>query len=262
VTRQARSPVAKAAIVTLLVFALLTGSGLAYYYFTGQPGDNGANTTPTSPLTTPNAATVQAEQAAVTTAPGTLYSESTAGTPIIQDQLSSNDASAWETYNGANGKCAFNGGAYRINSLQAGLTACFYRARAFVDFTLQVQMTITKGDAGGMVFRFPAAAGANSSSLNAYMFIVNVLGESSLVRIHDGEYTSLATKTSSALGKGVNLTIVMTVIARGSVFFLYVNRQFITTVKDTTYQVGLIGLVSLSFEDPTEVTFHNAQIWP
>ncbi len=260
--RQARSPLAKAAIVALLAFALLAGSGLGYYYFTGQPGDSGANTTSTTLLTTPSAATVQAEQTAITTAPGTLYSQSTAGNPTIQDQLSSNNTSAWETYSGANGQCAFNGGAYHINSLQAGLTACFYRARAFVDFTLQVQMTITKGDAGGMVFRFPAALGANASSLNAYMFIVNVLGVSSLVRIHDGEYTTLVAKTGSALGKGVNQTIVMTVIARGSVFFLYVNKQFITTVKDTTYQVGFVGLVSLSFQDPTEVAFHNAQIWP
>lgn len=245
-------------LAVLLVILLLALVGeLGYFFLVVQPG---TNTTSPSGSTAPNSATVQAEATDIATLPITLYSRVTAGKPTIQDGLNSSSASAWTAYSGNNGRCAFSGGLYHINSLSAGLTACFFNARYFDDFAFQVQMTITKGDAGGITFRFPSP-GTTASSLNAYVFIINVLGECSLIRIHNGDYTTLISKSNPTIGKGINQTALLTVIARGSVFFLYVNRQFITTVQDKTFQSGLIGLLSLSFQDPTEVAFHNAQIW-
>lgn len=244
-------------VVALVILLLALVGELGYFFLVVQPG---ANTASPSGSTAPNSATVQAEATDIATAPGALYSRATSGNPTIQDSLNSSSASTWTAYSGNNGRCAFTGGMYHINSLSAGLTACFFKERNFDDFAFQVQMTITKGDAGGITFRFPSP-GTTASSLNAYVFIVNVLGQCSLIRIHNGDYTPLVTKSSPTIGKGVNQTALLTVIARGSAFFLYVNRQFITTVQDKTFQSGLVGLLSLSFQDPTEVAFHNAQIW-
>lgn len=248
-----------ALLVALSLLLIIAGGGVGYYFFVVQPAahNDQVGLTGASGMT-PNAATVQAEATIAASAPDVVYRQSVTGVPTVQDPLNASNASAWKEYTGANGNCAFTGGAYHINSLHAGLTTCFYPARTFGDFALQVHMTIVRGDAGGVVFRVP---NADALSLNAYAFIVNVLGDCSLALIQNGEYTSLATRTCQTINKGVNQPAVLTVIARGNTLLFFVNQQHIMTIQNNTFSNGMVGLLSLSFQDATEVTFHQAQIW-
>ena len=51
------------------------------------------------------------------------------------------------------------------------------------------------------------------------------------------------------------------VIAQGATLDLYVNRQFVSTVTDTTFSHGTIGVGVLDDSHSTEVAFRNAQVW-
>jgi len=53
----------------------------------------------------------------------------------------------------------------------------------------------------------------------------------------------------------------LAVIAYKGILYLYVNRQFITGVTNSTLSSGKIGVVALDFKNPTEAVFSNAQVW-
>src|SRR5438067_805413 len=85
--------------------------------------------------------------------PQQLYSRATSGTPVIDDPLSSANGSIWYHYNTADNSCAFTGGAYHIKVYsQGGNNTCFAINSEFKNLAFQVQMTIIKGDAGGLLF--------------------------------------------------------------------------------------------------------------
>ena len=138
------------------------------------------------------------------------------------------------------------------------MTACFYQTSTFSNFAFQVQMTIVKGDAGGLIFRLPAT---DSQFLNAYLFTVNVIGTYSLVSTPNDVNAPLTTRASAAIAKGVNHTNLLTVIARGNSIFLYVNKQYLASIKDNRYTDGRLGMLALNLHDPSDVAFSNAQIW-
>ncbi len=51
------------------------------------------------------------------------------------------------------------------------------------------------------------------------------------------------------------------VVAYGSSFDLYVNRQELITVSDSAYSSGQIGVIAEDINNPTEVAFSNAEDW-
>ena len=42
---------------------------------------------------------------------------------------------------------------------------------------------------------------------------------------------------------------------------LFVNKQYITSLNDSTYSEGGIGIVAHAISKPTEVEFRNAMVW-
>jgi hypothetical protein len=244
------SPVINALAILLFIMLFLLVGGFAYYALVVQPATMRADATAT--------AQALATQAIVTGDPGALYNQETGGSPTIADPLNNKASSSWGEYSGVNGACTFTSGTYHITSLQAGLTACFYKTSSFRNFAFQVQMTIVKGDAGGLIFRLPTT---NSQTVNAYMFTVNVIGTYSLVSTASDVNAPLTARPSSAIAKGVNHTNLLTVIARGNSIYLYVNKQYVASIKDNRYADGRLGMLALNLHDPSEVAFSNAQIW-
>ena len=70
----------------------------------------------------------------------------------------------------------------------------------------------------------------------------------------------LAEGISSTINSGSNL---LTIIALGSIFYLYVNKQFIVSTSDLSSDSGLVGVASggtLS-NVAVDATFSHFQVW-
>lgn len=156
------------------------------------------------------------------------------------------------------GACQFTNGAYQISQSK---TARFYYCTTssnFSNFAFEVQMRITQGDCGGMVFR------ANNSSSSLYFFEVCQTGVYKLIKYVDNTGTNAKTLISDLsldITTGLNVSNLIAVVASGSTLELYVNNQKIASTSDGSYSQGEVGLVAGSFSNPTQVAYKNAKVW-
>ena len=74
-----------------------------------------------------------------------------------------------------------------------------------------------------------------------------------------GQY--LRNGSSPFIKTGLNQTNLIAVVARGSTIYLYVNKQYITSLSDNTFSSGQIGVLVNENSLPTEVMFQNVQVW-
>ena len=51
------------------------------------------------------------------------------------------------------------------------------------------------------------------------------------------------------------------VVAKGDKIAIYVNGQLVTSVKDSTYSSGQIGVVVYDTGNPTETIYSNLKVW-
>ncbi|MBV9690337.1 MAG: TIR domain-containing protein [Ktedonobacteraceae bacterium] len=174
-----------------------------------------------------------------------LYTQATSGTPTLSDPLTGPDGNKWDQ----SSTCAFTGGAYHASVQQnAFFSLCYAHATNFSNFAYQVKMTILSGDGGGLIFR---ADNAHTS-----LFVVTSSGFYELVQ-SQGSISG----TSSAVNTGLNQTNVLTVIARDSSIYLYINSQYITSASDSSPTSGMIGLSAVNLSRSSEVAYSNAVVW-
>ncbi len=190
------------------------------------------------------------------------------GTLVLDDPLYNNSQGhGWDVYSlPVNNNCQFVGGAYESTSQnQSGSfydisNMCMAEKTNFRDFTFQVDMTLLKGMCGGLAFR------GNSKTANMYVFEVC---ESTTVSAFDfrdcvnGTYSAFRKREySSAIHKSYGQTNVLAVVAIGNTITLYANGQKLTTVTDSNFSAGQIGLVTSGYPGVLEVaTFRNARVW-
>ncbi len=69
--------------------------------------------------------------------------------------------------------------------------------------------------------------------------------------------------SSSAIKVGLNQSNLIAIVAHGNTLDLFVNKQYITSVNDSTPSGGGIGVVAFcnAMSKPTEVEFRNAIVW-
>lgn len=244
-------------IVLLIILVLLiVGAGGALYLRTappsGQPQPHASPTTQAPQVTaTPSAQTPQA-----------LYAQLTQGPPALDDPLLMNDTNNWTETTSADGKfsCAFSGGVYHASAQpKNAFMLCLAQATNFGDLAYQVQMTIVKGELGGMVFR------ADGSQTKYYSFFIDRYRTYTLITSVDNTGTNdhvLHKGTSAFIRTGLNQANLLTVIARGSSIYLYINQHYITSASDTTYRAGQIGVFGGNYSQaPADVVFSHAQVW-
>ncbi len=249
--RRRRLSAGKTVLLIVLVLLIVGAGGVLYL-----------RTAPPSGQPQPHAsATTQAPQVTATTSaqtPQALYAQVTQGPPTLNDPLSTNDANNWTEMTSADGKfsCAFSGGVYHVS---APFMPCLAQARNFGDLAYQVQMTIVKGEFGGIVFR------VDSSQTKYYTFYIDRYGTYTLKTSVDNtgkrDYV-LGTGTSARFRTGLNQANLLTVIARGSNIYLYINQHYITRASDSTYRTGQIGVFGgNNSQAPADVVFSHAQVW-
>ena len=164
----------------------------------------------------------------------------------------------WHDSGDSLGTCAFTGGAYHVNAHQPGSNHYCIASPTFSDFAYQVQMTIVKGFAGGIIFR------ADYTKGNFYLFGIEQDGGYQLDFVNNGAFQILRTRGSgTATNAGLNQSILLAVVANGSSIEVYVNNKKIDSVNNSSYTQGQIGVFEsdLNGNGTTEVVFSNAKVW-
>src|SRR5258708_24765499 len=115
------------------------------------------------------------------------------------------------------------------------LAACYPndQAPSYTNFAYDVQMSIVKGDCGGIVFRLDGTQGAKN-----YLFEICQDGTNGIY-INEGSNNTYKTVASdmpvAAFHKGLNQPNVLGVVANGQTFSIYINQQLTKTFTDNTY---------------------------
>lgn len=257
--RQGLSPWA-ITLSVILALLIIVGAGLLIYYATGPyPAEQHAQATAVvqNVLAQQQQANAQATANVANLTPQELYTRITANKPAISDPLDSINHSQFISVSNPSFNCSYTGGAYHASASAKFTSPCIAPTIGVSDFAFQAQMTIIKGDAGGLIFRFNLA----QSSLNSYLFFIDRLGSYSLIAIqNNNNVRQLANGVNPAIKVGLNQSNLLTVIALGSNLYVYVNKQYITRVEDTTFSSGIVGVFAAG-ANATDVAFSNAQVW-
>jgi hypothetical protein len=210
-----------------------------------QPTVNSTATLMSSPNIKPTQATPS---------PQDQYNQITNSNPTFSDSLQSQDKYNWSE----DTECSFSGGTYHVRVPSTYFAWCIEQSIDLSNFLYQVQITIVKGDYGGIIFREDYNLGI------FYHFYIGQDGSYNLfldqgIKGQQGEL--LQTGHSSAINTGINQSNLIAVLAIGNNLYLYINKQFVTTVRDSTSRSGLIGVIALPNTSPTEVVANNLQVW-
>ncbi len=238
-------------ILLLVIIALVVigGSGLLYYTTVAHPANRHAQATSVAQ----DFLTAQTQSMS----PQSIYNRTTRGKPAINDPLSSANGSIWSESSQGNGRCLFTNGAFHTHlSGKGSFIVCFANSTRLSDFAFQVQMTIASGLRGGLLFR------TGNTQANSYAFDATSDGFYAFTVINGTNGIALSSGPSPAIKTGLNQSNLLTVIARGNDIYLYINKQYIAKVNDSTFSSGKIGLYALSGDNPqADIAFSNAQVW-
>jgi len=183
-------------------------------------------------------------------------------TLALDDPLSDNSHGYHWDENNTNkwGTCAFAQGAYHVNAIVGGGTkSCLASNTTFSDFAYEVQVTIVKGEEGGILFH-------GDGNGNSYLFSINQKGDYRLWFFFDCpnicNISGLRSGSSPFINTGLNKSNLVAVVAKGSTIDLYVNNHKIDDVSDSTYGQGQIGVFAFDADvAPSEVVFSDAKVW-
>jgi DnaJ-like protein len=276
-------------LLIVMVLFLIGGSGLIFYVGIYQPQKMHADATATvntqitgtaqanaqataNALATSRAeanatATTQASATAAASATATalqaILSQATSGNPTLNDSLSAPSNNNWDQLAASNstasGSCAYTGGAYHSTMPTKGFfQPCYAQAPTFSNFAYQVDMTITQGDEGGILFR------ADPTNSKFYLFHISQSGAYDLFLYIDNQGThakNLLSNSTTLFKQGLNQTNTITVVARGGAIYFFINGQYLDSVNDSTFASGKIGVFGESNTNSTDVAFSNARVW-
>ena len=259
--------------ILLVVLALLViGGGMLIYYTTvyvphrasvAATATAVAQVTGTAQVNATGTARVVATTQAQTNATAIVvgkfqssYDQITSGAPALNDALTNTNTHGWTIAN----ECALTGDGYHVTEAQKGFfTPCDTQNGNYTNFAFQVQMRILKGDSGGLIFR------SNADVTKFYIFLVGQDGTYSFYYYPDTSgknVKTLAQGTSNLVQAGINKTNSLTVIVQGSQFALYINGKYLDSANDNgPAGGGVIGVVSSSLTNQTEVVFSQAKVW-
>jgi hypothetical protein len=173
-------------------------------------------------------------------------------TLVSNEALTTNSNTRWDEQAGT---CSFSPAGYHVRSQGATQQPCIARNTANTgDITFQVQMIVTSGNAGGILFHATGSA--------TYYFRISIDGYYTLFACTDAGITCGRTLQSglaiSSIVTGSNKPNLLAVVAKGNHIDLYINNERIVSIDDNTSLYGQIGLVA----DPhSEAMFSNAKTW-
>jgi hypothetical protein len=264
-------------LLLLLIFLVLLGSGLFFYFGYYEPGQihiaatataqaNAMATANTQATSTAQVTQATAQAAATTTAQvqatarayQDIFTRATQSTPVLNDPLNVQTSNRWDQTSGSNGTCSFTGGSYHSSIPTAGFfQPCYAENTSFSNFAFQIDMLIKQGDEGGIIFR------ADNVSDKFYLFRIDTNGNYSLYQYKDNQGSHAVRLIGGTTGTiaGPGQSIQLTLVAQSSNLAFYLNQHYLDGVSDGLYSSGKIGVFGESATQPTDVAFTNAKIW-
>lgn len=247
-----------AMVIVLAVVALIVIiGGILIGFLTINGHNNSAAATATAQAN----ATATAHANATATADAALTATAVASTfPFSNKQVMNDPLSGplsgtnWNTGSG----CDFASSAYHITESSTNtFNVCFNSGATYSNFTFQVEMSLVKGDGGGIVFR------ANETSDQFYRLTFYSDGTYGLyVYVNASGSSSRTIKTGNVpSGTTMSDTNTIAIVANGTTLSIYFNKQQLDTVSDSTYSSGEIALTASDITNPVEAVFTNAQLW-
>jgi hypothetical protein len=252
-----------AVIVIVVLVLVIVASTIGFVGYNNNQKTLHANATSTAQ------ANATANVLGTVSAQNTVYAHQTAvastypfsANQVFNDPLTDNSKGyAWDNDNQF---CYFSGSTYHVYDDQVKTyQACVASKTNFSDFTYEVQMVIKKGDpvvGGGLIFR------SDSANNKFYRLYIDTTGNYGILVSVDKTGTNTRTLKSGAAASftnGIGATNTIAVVAKGDQISLYVNRELVTTVTDSTYSKGQIGFDTDLYTSQTgEVVFNNAKVW-
>lgn len=172
--------------------------------------------------------------------------------PTIDDPMTHyNVQTQWSTGT----HCTFANGVLHLHSI--GVNYCLANAQTFTDFHYQIQMTLLEGSQAGVVFR------ADGDS-HVYYFFIDKHGKYGVEQVNQPNNSKML---SAGLIQGLKRTNQLDVVALGSDIKVFVNRQFVAEVQDSTFPSGYVGVcVDLDMSDSaqanvTTAIFQDTKVW-
>jgi len=243
---------------TLILALLVIVSSIAYFGIFNRPASSSLTATPAATSPARAHLTATAQSIATATAAQSIYKQATSGTPALNNSLSQANNSF-----PTNTSCVFTGGTYLVTAASGDYWTCS-GGPSFTNFAFEVQMTVLKGDCGGIMFRTNAAAG------KYYVFEVCASGDYGVFLYFSPratDYHILRLSNSPAVKTGLNQTNAIAVVANGKNFYLYVNRQAIDSFSDSSYNSGQTGFVADGSSvfggsaASTDVAYNYQKVW-
>lgn len=202
--------------------------------------------------------TAVAQAQATSTTLQNIYTRSTSEHTVLDTSLFNNTSAKWDIYPTKDGGgCTFTKNALHSKAFQTNYySPCLAHATNFHNFALEIQMTILKGDEGGIIFR------SNSHDSDFYSLRVRTDGTYGLILTqNDGHTTPLVYDKSDLIKTGIGHPNIITIIAQGNIFYLYMNKHYVGSASDSSYSSGSIGVMAVDRKNKTDVAFNNLRVW-
>ncbi len=245
-------------VIVLVVLVIIVGAiAIAIPVHNTQVANDNATVTAQALSRT---ATAQASNQATATAQAFAQATATAAANTypfsanikLNDPLTDNSRGyGWQTTS----NCSFTGGAYHnLDTTANTFLPCVALQTNFSNFTYQASMQILKGTIGGITFR------GNDVKSQFYAFVLGTDGSYAFfLYTHNGKPQTL--KDGSVPQFNTNQANLVGVVARGNSLGLYVNKQEVTTLTDSTYSSGQVGTISYDVGQVGEAAYTNAEVW-
>jgi len=246
-------------LALIVLFLVAGGSGFAYYAQVIHPNDLHAQATVVAQTVleaqgqSTALASLQLSATAAALTPQQIYTQATSGTPVINDPLTSSESTTWYQYGTPSNGCYYSRGAYHLKLNKQGSFFCTAFNSFFHDLAFQVQVTILKGYAAGILF--------NTNVNGGYLFVIDQAGGYILEVVKANTSTELTSGTSNTIYTSLDQPNVLTVIARDGKIYMFINKQPVAHVSDSTYNSGQVALFGQGATSSTDIAFNNAQVW-
>lgn len=248
-------------LISIIALLLVVGGSIfGVVAYNNNQATLHANATATAQANLNLQASATAHVAATATAIASTYPFST--NLVLNDPLVDNSKGVdWDN----DGKfCFFRGSAYHVFDNQANTyQTCAANKTDYTNFTFQVEMVIKSGGdsaGGGLIFR------ADNADSKYYRLYIDQQGNYGILVSVDttgtnGNARRLQTGVASQFTTGLGQTNTIGVAVRGDQISFYVDHQQVTTVTDSTYTHGQIGVTADELSGNTEVIYTNAKLW-
>lgn len=250
----------------LLLCLLLMSSAVSFGLIrqAHHPGADIPQSTPTPQLQATATAIAQAQAQATLAAQARV--QATAG---ITSSIGAGNELYFDAMTGPGGgwiddgnQCFFSPQGYHVStSLTHAAVWCYSNQQQFSDAVITAQAQLIRGDIYGLIFRLSPASKA------FYVLEINSQGEYRFMRAQGNNPLNwlilIDWTRSSAILSGYGHINTFLVIARGTEFRFYINKQLIVPIfSDAAYTSGLIGfLVGGDSTGGTEAIFSNVGVF-